>query len=64
MFQGLRWHLLVSYLMVMAAILSLFGTGVYVFVSRNVYLQLDKKLLTLAQAAASSFGEVEAKGSQ
>ena len=63
-FQGLRWRLLLSYLMVMAAILSAFGTGVYVFFSRSLYRQLDKKLLTLAQAAASSFAEVEVKGSQ
>lgn len=64
MFQDLRWRLLLSYLMVMAAILSLFVTGVYVFFSRNLYRQLDKKLLTLAQAAAPSFAAVEAQGSQ
>ncbi|MBE9126173.1 MULTISPECIES: sensor histidine kinase [unclassified Coleofasciculus] len=64
MFQNLRWRLLLSYLMVMAAILSIFGTGVYIFVSRNLYRQLDKKLLTLAQAAAPSFTDVEIKGSR
>ncbi|MEQ8997177.1 MAG: HAMP domain-containing sensor histidine kinase [Coleofasciculus sp. B1-GNL1-01] len=64
MFQGLRWRLLLSYLTVMAAILSLFGTGVYVFVSRNLYYQLDKKLLTLAQAAAASFTPVKMNGRQ
>ena len=64
MVQGLRWRLLLSYLMVMAAILSAFGTGVYVFFGRNLYRQLDKKLLTLAQSAAPSFAEVEKNGSR
>ncbi|HEY9632231.1 MAG TPA: HAMP domain-containing sensor histidine kinase [Coleofasciculaceae cyanobacterium] len=64
MFQGLRLRLLLSQLMVMAAILSIFGAGVYVFLSRNFYRQLDKKLLTLAQSAAPSLVEVKAKGSQ
>jgi two-component system, OmpR family, manganese sensing sensor histidine kinase len=62
MFQGLRARLLLSYLMVMAAILSVFGTGVYVFFSRNLYRQLDKKLLTLAQSAAPSFSDVQTQG--
>ncbi len=62
MLQGLRWRLLLSYLTIMAAILSVFGTGVYVFFSRNLYRQLDKKLLTLAQSAAPSFPEVEKSG--
>ena len=64
MFQGLRWRLLLSYLTVMAAILTAFGMGVYVFFSRNLYRQLDKKLLTLAQSAAPSFAEVENNGSE
>ncbi|VEP14449.1 Integral membrane sensor signal transduction histidine kinase [Hyella patelloides LEGE 07179] len=64
MFQGLRWRLLLSYLTVMATILSAFGMGVYVFFSRNLYRQLDKKLLTLAQSAAPSFAEVEQNGSE
>lgn len=64
MFQGLRWRLLLSQLMVMAAILSVFGIGVYIFLSRNLYHQLDKKLLTLAQSAAPSLAQVKAKGSR
>ena len=63
MFRSLRWQLLLSYLTVMAAILSIFGAGVYVFFSRSLYHQLDKKLLTLAQAAAPSLAEVKEKGS-
>ena len=62
MFQGLRWRLLLSYLGIMASILGVFGTGVYIFFSRNLYRQLDKKLLTLAQSAAPSFAEVESSG--
>lgn len=63
MFRGLRWRLLLSYLTVMAAILGIFGAGVYVFFSRSMYSQLDKKLRTLAQAATPSFTQVKAKGS-
>ena len=63
MFQGLRWRLLLSYLTIMAAILAVFGSGVYLFFSRNLYRQLDKKLLTLAQSAAPSFSEVQRGGS-
>jgi Na+-translocating ferredoxin:NAD+ oxidoreductase RnfG subunit len=55
MFQGLRWRLLLSQLMVMAAILSIFGAGVYVFLSRNLYRQQDKKLLTLARQLPRSY---------
>lgn len=64
MFQGLRWRLLTSYLMVMAIILSVFGMGVYVFLTRSLYQQLDKKLLTLAQSAAPSLTEIETKGNR
>jgi two-component system, OmpR family, manganese sensing sensor histidine kinase len=62
MFQDLRWRLLLSYLTVMATILSLFGTGVYVFFSRSLYGELDKKLQTLAESAAPSLAEVKNKG--
>lgn len=64
MFLGLRWRLLLSYLMVMAVILSVFGTGAYVFLTRSLFRQLDKKLLTLAQAAAPSLAEIENQGNQ
>ncbi len=62
MFRNLRWRLLVYQLLVMASILGVFGVGVYMFVSRNLYQQLDKKLLTLAQSATPSFMAVEAGG--
>jgi len=48
----------------MAAILSVFGTGVYVVFRRSLYNQLDKKLLTLAQSATSSFYDVRELGSK
>jgi signal transduction histidine kinase len=64
MYSGLRLRLLFSYLTVMAAILSVFGTGVYVFFSNNLNRQLDKKLQTLAQSAALSFTEVKNRGSK
>ncbi|MDJ0632242.1 MAG: ATP-binding protein [Xenococcaceae cyanobacterium MO_188.B29] len=63
MFRGLRWRLLLSYLTVMAAILGIFGAGVYVFFSQSMYSQLDKKLRTLAQAATPSFTQVKSRGS-
>jgi len=62
MFQGLRWRLLIYYLTVIAGILSVFVAGVYIFFGSTLYGQLDKKLLTLAQSAASSFASVEDEG--
>ncbi len=64
MHQDLRSRLLLYYLIVMAAILSVFGTGVYIVFRRNLYQQLDKKLLTLAQSATPSFTAVEERGSE
>ena len=64
MYHGLRSRLLLYYLIVMAAILSVFGTGVYVVFRRNLYNQLDKKLLTLAQSATPSFTAVQERGSR
>lgn len=62
MFAGLRWRLLLYQLSVMAAILGVFGLGVYAFFSRSLYRQLDQKLMTLAQAATPSMQEVAADG--
>ena len=63
MHQSLRSRLLLYYLIVMAAILGIFGSGVYVVFRRSLYKQLDKKLLTLAQSATPSFAAVRDKGS-
>lgn len=62
MYPTLRSRLLLYYLIVMAAILSIFGTGVYVVFRRNLYNQLDKRLLTLAQSATPSFTAVRDRG--
>ena len=64
MYQGLRSRLLLYYLIVMAAILSIFGTGVYVVFRRNLYSQTDKKVMTLAQSGTLSFNAVRDRGSQ
>jgi len=62
--SDLHWRLLLSYLGVMAAILAVFGSGTYLFVSRSFYRQLDKKLLTLAQAATPFHAQVQEEGSE
>ncbi|NJK29783.1 MAG: hypothetical protein HC940_06350 [Acaryochloris sp. SU_5_25] len=62
LFQGLRWRLLLSYLVVMAAILAAFSVQVYVFVSRRLYSQIDAELQTLAQSAALSLSEIKRQG--
>ena len=64
MHQSLRSRLLLYYLIVMAAILGIFGSGVYVVFRRSLYQQLDKKLLTLAQSATPSFSAVSDSGSK
>ncbi len=64
MYQGLRSRLLLYYLIVMAAILSIFGTGVYVVFRRNLSSQLDKKVMTLAQSGSLSFTAVRDRGSK
>lgn len=60
--SSLHWRLLLSYLGVMGAILAVFGSGTYFWVSRSYYRQLDKKLLTLAQAATPSHRNVQKQG--
>lgn len=62
LFTGLRWRLLLYQLSVMAAILGVFGVGVYAFFSRSLYQQLDQKLMTLAQAATPSMKNVATDG--
>lgn len=64
MHHSLRSRLLLYYLIVMAAILGIFGSGVYVVFRRNLYKQLDKKLVTLAQSATPSFGAVRDRGNK
>lgn len=61
-FGHLRWQLLLSYLAVMAGTLAVVGVGVYGAFSRNLYALLDKKLMTLAQAAAPSHADIKSEG--
>lgn len=62
MYYGLRSRLLLYYLIIMAAILGVFGSGVYVLFSRNLDRQLEKRLITLSQFAAQSLPEVKENG--
>lgn len=62
--RRLRWYLLLSFLGASAALVCLFGAGVYLFFSRSLYRQLDKKLLTLAQSAVLTHADVKAQGSE
>jgi len=54
MFLALRRRLLLSYLLVIATILSVFIVANYGFFARSLYRQLDDGLITQAKAAAPS----------
>lgn len=58
-FRSLSWRLLLSYLGVMMAISGTSMIAVYEFFSFSLYQQLDRQLLTLADAATHSFSEVK-----
>ena len=64
LFKDFRWRLLLSYLIVMAAILAVFGAGVYSFFSRRFYRQIDQQLILLAQSAAPSLADIKQNGPQ
>ncbi len=61
-FFYLRRRLLVAYVMVMATILGISGTAMYIFFSRSLNQHLDHRLLTLGQAAVPSLSTVKTKG--
>lgn len=63
-FSYLRRRLLLAYLFVMATIIGLSGTALYIFFTRSLNQQLDHRLLTLVQAAAPSLGTVKSEGRQ
>ncbi len=63
-FESLRWRLLLSYLTVTAVILGTSGAAVYAFFTHSLDRQLNKHLLTLAQAAVPSLEAVENEGLQ
>ena len=59
MFQSMRSRLLLSYLVVMAAILAASGIAVYAYFTNSLDRQLNHRLLTLAQAAVPSLEPVK-----
>jgi len=58
--QALRWRLLLSYLSVMVAILTMSTAAVYEFTRRSLYDQMDQRLEILAQAASHSLLAIKA----
>lgn len=58
-FEKLGFHLLGSYLCVMVAIWLISDLFVYHSFARNLYQQLDQRLINLADAAAHSLEEIE-----
>lgn len=57
---GLRWRLLLSYLIVMLGILSISAAAIYQYTRHNLYQQLDHRLETLAQAASHNLVPIKA----
>ena len=62
LFFSLRWQLLLSYLLVMAATVAAFQAGVYILFNRSLYREIDRKLLTLAQSASPSLASILDEG--
>jgi two-component system, OmpR family, manganese sensing sensor histidine kinase len=60
----LRWHLLLSYLTVMLAILSISILAVYEFTYHSFYAQFEHRLEMLAQAASHSLLDIKAQNLQ
>ncbi|MBP0030544.1 HAMP domain-containing sensor histidine kinase [Roseofilum sp. Guam] len=58
-FNRLRWRLLLSYLGVMMAILGSSTLAVYQFFATSLYTQLDRQLLTLADAGMHGLNAVK-----
>lgn len=58
-FRSLSWRLLLSYLGVMMAISATSMIAVYEFFAFSLYQQLDRQLLTLADAATHNFEEIQ-----
>jgi signal transduction histidine kinase len=61
-FPDLGWRLLIAYLTAIAAILGTSATTLYIFFERHLNEQLDRQLLTLAQAAIPSLEMVKSQG--
>jgi two-component system, OmpR family, manganese sensing sensor histidine kinase len=63
-FKALRLRLLLSYLGVMVTILGTTGITIHEVVTRNIYQQLDRHLLTLAETAAQTLHIVKHEASE
>lgn len=58
-FRSLSYRLLGSYVVVIAALLSVFSVAMYWLFARSLYEDLDKQLITLANSATLSLGKKE-----
>ena len=58
MFLNVRSRLLLYYLLVMEGILLLFGSGTYLFFTRNQSKELDSKLQALAEVVVPTFSKI------
>ena len=63
-FPELRQRLILAYLAVMATILGISATSIYIFFARSRRQQLDQQLVILAQAAAPSLDIIKEEGIQ
>ena len=61
MFSNVRFRLLLQYLLIMEAVLIIFGGGIYWLFSRNLNEQVDNNLMTLGEVVTSTFTEVKYK---
>ncbi len=63
-FLELRRRLMLVYLAVMATILGISATSIYIFFARSMRQQLDQQIIILAQAAAPSVDIIKEEGIQ
>lgn len=56
--------LLIAYLLVTGTVLGISGTALYIFFTRSINHQLNRRLITLVQAAVPSLNTVISEGSQ
>lgn len=57
LFNGLKNHLLLFYLIIMEVTLLIFGSGIFFLFSRDALEEVDQKLLILAQYAAPTLNQ-------
>jgi two-component system, OmpR family, manganese sensing sensor histidine kinase len=62
-YSGLRWRLLLSYLVVMLATFGIAGMAIYGLFVRSLYRQMDERLGILADAAAHSLTDIQQQSS-